>query len=154
MLDETDRMIVRALSEGIPLTPAPYAGLAKSIGISEEEFIARLIRMRDAGTLRRVGAVLHHRKAGLKENALCVFDVEEGRLDAAGSAVSREAAVSHCYVRARADGWPYNFYVMVHARDRASCEREIRRIAAENALGEGRIFYSVREWKKASMKYF
>ncbi len=153
MMEEKDWQIVRALADGIPITYRPYAVLAKKAGLGEEEFISRLEELKKQGVLRRVGAVLQHRKAGFAANALCAWIVSEGRLDEVGAVASREEAVSHCYSRAPVEGWPYNFYVMIHAHDRKTCEEIAERITRECDLGERKTFYSVREWKKASMRY-
>ncbi len=154
MLGEKERKIVRALADGIPFVPRPYAALAEKAGMEEEEFLSRLKDLKTRGILRRVGAVLQHRRAGFSANALCIWNVPEGRLDGVGAAVSREPSVSHCYSRERAPEWPYNFYAMIHAHSREACESIADRISAENGLGERKTFYSVREWKKAAMRYF
>ncbi len=154
MIEEKDRRIVRALADGIPIVSQPYALLAKKAGMDEKEFLSRLSVLKERGVLRRVGAVLQHRKAGFSANALCVWQVEKGRLDEVGIAVSREKTVSHCYSRESIPDWPYNFYVMIHAKNREECEAIANRISEENHLGQRRCFYSVREWKKAAMKYF
>ena len=153
MIEEKDWRIVCALADGIPITYRPYAALAKKAGMGEEEFLSRLEELKKQGILRRVGAVLQHRQAGFSANALCAWIVPKERLDEVGTAISREEAVSHCYSRAPIPKWPYNFYVMLHARDRKTCEEIADRIARDCNLGERKTFYSVREWKKESMKY-
>ena len=154
MLEEKDRRIVRALADGIPFVPRPYAVLAEKAGMEEAEFLSRLKQLKARGVLRRVGAVLQHRRAGFAANALCIWSVPAERLDEVGTAVSGEPSVSHCYSRETAPGWPYNFYVMIHAKTREDCEKAADRISSENNLGERKTFYSVREWKKAAMRYF
>ncbi len=154
MIDETDRQIIRLLQGEIPLIPCPYAALAEKAGLSEAEFLDRLRRLKERGCLRRIGAVLQHRRAGFMANALCVWEVPAARVDAVGEAVSKEPTVSHCYDRETAPGWPYNFYAMLHAATRDECESIAARLSAENNLAAPRMFYSVREWKKASMKYY
>lgn len=154
MLEEKDQRIIRVLADGIPIVSHPYALLADKAGMTEEEVLSRLKTLKKQGLLRRVGAVLQHRKAGFSANALCVWYVAESRLDAVGAAISRETAVSHCYSREPATDWPYNFYVMIHARDRNACEEIADRIETENQLGDRKMFYSIREWKKVAMKYF
>ncbi len=154
MLEEKDRNIIRVLADGIPIVSRPYAFLAEKAGMEEEEFLSRLKRMKGNGVLRRIGVVLQHRRAGFSANALCAWCVPRERLDEVGEAVSREPSVSHCYSRETAPDWPFNFYVMLHARTKAECEETAARIAEENGLGEKRSFYSVRELKKATMRYF
>lgn len=154
MLEEKDQQIVRALADGIPLVPCPYAVLAEKAGMEEAEFLSRLKDMKERGALRRVGAVLQHRRAGFAANALCVWSVPQERLDEVGAAVSRESSVSHCYSREMAPDWPYNFYAMIHAQSKESCEMNADRISKENDLGDRKTFYSLRELKKAAMRYF
>ncbi|MBQ7514858.1 MAG: AsnC family transcriptional regulator [Schwartzia sp.] len=154
MIDETDRQVIRALQGDIPLVPCPYAALAETIGLSEAEFLDRMRRLKETGCLRRVGAVLQHRRAGFRANALCAWEVPAERVDDVGAAVSKEPAVSHCYDRETAPGWPFNFYAMLHAASHDECESIAARLASENHLAAPRMFYSVKEWKKASMKYY
>ena len=154
MLEQNDWKVIDALSDGIPIAPEPYLILAEKAEMGEAEFLSRMEAMKNNGVLRRVGAIIKHRKAGFFANALCAWVVPAEKTDEIGGAVARESAVSHCYSRLPAPGWPYNLYVMVHAKDRASCESVIRRLEAENGLSEGKRFYSVREWKKSSMRYF
>ena len=154
MLEERDRRVVRAMADGIPIVARPYAILAEKAGLTEEEFLRRLRALKERGILRRVGAVLQHRRAGFSANALCVWQIPEERLDEVGAIASREAAVSHCYSRESLPEWPYNFYVMLHAKSREECEKIADRISRESQMGKGQMFYSVREWKKAAMRYF
>lgn len=154
MLDETDKAIVRALQNDIPLVARPYAALAEAVGLPEETFLRRLKKLKEDGKLRRIGVVLQHRQAGFTANALCAWSVPAAMVDEIGAAVSREAAVSHCYTRTPAPEFPYNFYVMIHATSREACDAIAERITAEHGLKDRQIFYSVREWKKVSMKYF
>ncbi|MGN0940313.1 MAG: Lrp/AsnC family transcriptional regulator [Selenomonadaceae bacterium] len=154
MLTELQKKVIRVLQKEIPLTPCPFAVMASSVGITEEEFIKEMKALKERKILRRVGAVIQHRRAGFMANALCVFNVPADRVDVVGSRISQEKTVSHCYTRKTTPEWPYNFYIMVHATTHEKCEEIANRIAQENDLGERVTFYSVKEWKKESMKYF
>lgn len=154
MLDEKEKLVIRALQEDFPLTAEPYKVIAKRLGMGEAELLAIVSRLKETGKLRRVGAMLQHRRAGFMANGLCTWAVPAGRLDELGEAISAEQAVSHCYCRRPAEGWPYNFYVMLHAHTRSECEALAARLSLKYGLGGYHMLYSVREWKKASMKYF
>jgi len=154
MLDEVDKKVVRALQEDFPLVPGPYAVMAASAGISEEEFLSRVNRLKAGGQIRRMGAVLQHHRAGFTANVLCAWQVPAEQLNVIGTAMSREPAISHCYSRTTAPGWPYNLYTMIHAQSRAECDAIASRLSAEHNLVQRRMLYSVREWKKSAMKYF
>ena len=154
MLSDVEKRVIRVLQDSIPMTAEPYKELAERAGMTQAEFLAVARRLKDEGKLRRVGAMLQHRRAGFMANGLCTWAVSQERLDELGEKLSRENVISHCYCRRPAEGWPYNLYVMIHARTRSECEAIAARLSLENGLGSYHMLYSVREWKKASMKYF
>ena len=43
---------------------------------------------------------------------------------------------------------------MIHAKSRAECEEIAAALAAECGLKERVMLYSIKEWKKTSMRYF
>lgn len=154
MVDAIDKKIIHVLQNGIPVVAEPFAALAKEVGIPTEDFLARLRRLKEEGILRRMGAVLQHRHAGFKANVLCIWKVPEEWLDEVGKIISAESFVSHCYTRSTTPEWPYNLYTMIHGHTKEQCDEIAERIASENNLTERKMLYTVREWKKASMRYF
>lgn len=153
-MDALDQKIVRAMQGEFPLVEEPYRALAERIGISEAELLARLERFRCAGKIRKMGAVLRHREVGYAANALCAWIVPEDVVEAVGARMAAHPAVSHCYDRATAPQWPYNVYTMLHGHSRGECDAIAAQLAEENGLKDRVMLYSVREWKKASMRYF
>lgn len=153
-MDELDKRIVRIMQEPFPLVAEPYRELAVKAGISEQELLDRLQRMKQEGKIRRIGAVLRHRKIGYRSNALCAWVVPAERLEAVAVAMSGHAAVSHCYDRSSAPNWPYTLYTMLHAHSQQECEAIAAGLAQENGLTDFVMLFTVREWKKTSMKYF
>ena len=154
MLDEIDRKITRAMQGDFPLVEEPYKEIAAKVGIGEEELLRRLRRLKENGQIRKMGAVLQHRAAGFTANALCAWVVPPERMDEIARCMCESPAVSHCYDRDTAEDWPYNIYTMIHARSRAECEEIAATLAAECGLSERVMLYSVKEWKKTSMRYF
>lgn len=155
MRDAIDAALVRATQAGLPLVPRPYRAVAEAIGIGEGEVIARLAAMRDDGRLRRIAAVPNHYALGYRHNAMTVWDVDDGEVDALGRAVGALDFVTHCYRRPRRlPDWPYNLFAMVHGKTRAEAEaktasiRELigARLRAHDAL------YSTRILKKSGMR--
>ena len=61
-----------------------------------------------------------------------------------------------CYRRARADGWPFNLYCMVHGRERAAVHQLID--AAAQAAGlqhrPQEVLFSLRRFKQQGASYF
>lgn len=154
-LDETDRRIVVATQSGLPLDSRPYHVVAAEVGISPEEVMARMQRMLEDGIIRRIGAVPNHYALGFKSNGMSVWDVPDERVDELGAQVGELDFVSHCYRRPRyLPEWPYNLFAMVHGRDRAEVEDQVRRIAdlLGNACRSHEILYSTRILKKTGLR--
>ena len=122
-IDETDRRIIRATQEGLPLMPRPYHQVAEQLGLTAQEVMERMANMLENGVIRRIGAVPNHYALGYKANGMTVWDVPDERVDELGPQVGALDFVSHCYQRPRyLPEWPYNFFAMVHGRDRAEVE--------------------------------
>lgn len=154
MLDEIDRKITRAMQGDFPLVEEPYKEIAAKVGIGDEELLRRLRRLKENGQIRKMGAVLQHRAAGFTANVLCAWVVPPEHMDEIARCMCESPAVSHCYDRDTAEDWPYNVYTMIHAKSRDECEAIAAALAAECGLSERVMLYSVKEWKKTSMRYF
>jgi DNA-binding Lrp family transcriptional regulator len=154
-LDATDRRIVVATQEGLPLEPEPYAAVARAAGVDPREVIRRLRRMLEAGVIRRIGAVPNHYALGFRANAMSVWDVDDARVDELGARVGALEFVSHCYRRPRVlPAWRYNLFAMVHGRDREEVAAQVEAIAA--VLGAAcrarEVLYSTRILKKTGLR--
>lgn len=150
-----DERIVRATQAGLPLVEEPYAEIARKIGVPEEEVLSRLKAMLADGRIRRIGAVPNHYALGYTANAMSVWDVADGAVDALGRRIGALPFVTHCYRRPRRlPGWPYNLFAMVHGRDRAETGRKIDEIAillGGHARGQD-VLYSTRILKKTGLR--
>lgn len=154
MLSDKDKEIIKVLQEDFPLCEEPYKILAAKVGISEEEFLQRVQKLVDEKKIRKMGAVLRHREAGFKANALCAWNVPTEKLDDVAKIMTANPAVSHCYDRTTAPNWNYNLYTMIHAKSREECENIISELSAQTGIKDFQIMYSKKEWKKTGMKYF
>lgn len=134
-LSPEERRLVAATAAGLPLVAEPYAAVAQELGISEGEVLERLRTMLADGRIRRIGAVVRHRRLGYQANAMAVWDVPDEQVFALARRLSLSRAVTLCYHRARAlPDWPYNLYCMVHGRLRNLVADEIARLAAAHGL--------------------
>lgn len=154
MLDSLDKKIIAAMQDDLPIVAEPYRELAERLEISETELLRRLTSYRDTGKMRKMGAVLRHREVGYAANALCAWIVPEERIEEVGKLFMDSEAVTHCYARLSQVGWPYNFYIMLHAHTREQCRKMAAELAQAAELQEYIMLFSTREWKKASMRYF
>src|SRR5204862_7335533 len=77
---ELDVAVIRALQGDMPVVPEPYAPAAAKIGIPVKELLDHLESMRERKALRRVAAILFHRRAGFSANGMGVWQVPEERI--------------------------------------------------------------------------
>lgn len=150
-IDQTDLALLRALQDGIPIVPRPFKDIGERLGLDEDAVISRLRALRDSGVVRRFAATIGHRALGIIANAMIVWKVE-GDIEKVGSMMASFEEVTHCYQRARCDGWPYNLYTVVHSRSREECEEIASRISEATGVKEYRILFSEKEYKKTSAR--
>lgn len=153
-LTQLDKEIIKVLQGDFPLCEEPYKVLAEKVGITEEEFLNHVKNFVEEKKIRKMGAVLRHREAGFKANALCAWEVPQEKIDDVAKIMSENPSVSHCYDRTTAPNWNYNLYTMIHAKSRAECDEIISNLSELTGIKNFQILYSKKEWKKTAMKYF
>lgn len=154
-IDAADRRLINATQSGLPLTPAPYAEVARWLGIGEAEVIARLAAMQESGVIRRIALAPNHYALGITANGMSVWDVADDMAETLGAKVGALDFVSHCYLRPRAlPDWPYNLFAMIHGHDRGEVETKRQEIAAllGPACRAADILYSTRILKKTGLR--
>ncbi|MHB9036021.1 MAG: siroheme decarboxylase subunit beta [Armatimonadota bacterium] len=153
-LSPEDRAAVRALQTDLPLTEAPFTDQAREAGLSVDELLERGRAFLDTGAMRRFAAVLRHREAGYKFNAMVCWRVAPDMIDAMGSKFAQHPVVSHCYERPTFPDWPYALYTMVHARSKDELDRMISELVAASQNSEHLVLETVAEFKKTRVQYF
>ncbi|MBN9672701.1 Lrp/AsnC family transcriptional regulator [Roseibium aggregatum] len=154
-LDPKDRAIVEATQAGLPLVPQPFAVVAESLGMPEEELLERLASLKARGIVRRIGAAPNHYRLGMTANGMSVWDVDDAVVDTLGEQIGALPFVTHCYRRPRAlPVWPYNLFAMVHGADRAEVLSKRDRIKdlLSDACRANDILFSTRILKKTGMR--
>ena len=153
-LSLTEKKLIFHLSGDLGCSEAPYADLAAKVGLREEDVLAAIRRFQEQGLIRRFGATLRHQRSGFQANAMVVWRVEPGEVQARGEALAGKPYVSHCYQRRTAPGWPFNLYAMVHAESSARLAEFIKEMAEICGTPQWRILESLAEFKKTSRRYF
>jgi DNA-binding Lrp family transcriptional regulator len=153
-LSELDIAVIRELQGDMPVVPEPYQPTADALGIPVERLLEHLEGMRERGALRRVAAILYHRRAGFSANGMGVWKVPEDRIDEIGPRMASYRGISHCYQRPTYPDWPYSVFTMAHGRSKEECDAILERIAEETGIHERAILYSSTEFKKIRLLYF
>jgi DNA-binding Lrp family transcriptional regulator len=154
--DQTDVAVIRALQGPMEVTERPYDAAAAEVGFLTEDLLAHLRAMVDRKILRRVAAILYHRRAGFSANGMGVWRVPEERIGDVGSQMAAVRGVSHCYQRPTYEDWPYSVFTMAHGRSKEECDAILDGIADQHDLhGDDRaVLYSSTEFKKVRLHYF
>ena len=146
--------VIRQLQEDLALAPRPFDDMSRLLGITNQQLFAHADDFRERGVMRRFSAVLHHRRAGFRANAMGVWKVEEERAEEVGLKMAQHPAVSHCYQRPTFPDWPYTHFSMIHAVNQAECEQVASEISEQIGVTEFQLLYSTREYKKTRVRYF
>jgi DNA-binding Lrp family transcriptional regulator len=144
---------IQALQTPLAACPEPFVALAEANGLTVAELLAAGRELLASGRMRRYAAVLHHRAAGWAVNVLAAWQVPAEQADAFGAAAAEMPFVSHCYLRATAEGWPYNLYAMVHAADQTSADAHIAELQALGPYPR-QLLPTRQEFKKAKIRLF
>jgi DNA-binding Lrp family transcriptional regulator len=155
-IDDFDVAVIRALQGPMEVRPDAYAPAAERLGVPVEELLAHLEGMIDRKLLRRVAAILFHRRAGFSANGMGVWKVPEDQIAELGPQMAAVRGVSHCYRRPTYPDWPYSVFTMAHGRSKEECDAVLDGVAAVCGLkGDDRsTLYSSTEFKKIRLHYF
>jgi siroheme decarboxylase len=154
VLSELEVAAIRVVQEDLPLDPRPFKVQAEQIGTSENELLDLLASFKERKLMRRFAAVMNHRSAGFKANAMGVWAVPDAQLDEIGPQMAGFALVSHCYRRPTYDDWPYSIFTMVHGKNTKECEATIDAIHDETGVDEYALLWSIKEYKKTRVRYY
>jgi DNA-binding Lrp family transcriptional regulator len=156
VLTETDRQLIAAIQDGLPMVPQPYAVIGERLGIPQQDVITRLQALQQSGLIKRMGVVVRHRALGYCANAMVVWDVPEADIERVGKLLAAETCVTLCYQRPRRlPDWPYNLFCMIHGRARDSVLRCIERIIDTHGLHDisHDVLFSTRSFKQCGARY-
>src|ERR671919_363952 len=155
-LSDEDVTTVRATQGPMPVVSEPYAPAAERLGTSQDEVLRRLESLREREGLRRVAAILYHRRAGFSANGMGVWKVPDEKILEVGTRMAAVRGISHCYQRPTYPDWPYSVFTMAHGRSKEECDAILDSIARECGIdGDDRaVLYSSTEYKKVRLHYF
>lgn len=155
-LSGRDLDLVSALADGLPMAPRPYFELGALVAMGEDEVIARIRAMIDAGVIRRFGIIVRHHELGFRANAMAVWDIPDAEVAEVGQRLGASPEVTLCYRRPRRPPlWPYNLFCMIHGRDRVAVEAAIEDLRDRHAIAHHphTVLFSSRRFKQTGARY-
>jgi DNA-binding Lrp family transcriptional regulator len=151
---DDDVAVIRASQGPMPVVAEPFAAAAERLGTDQDEVFRRLESLKERKALRRVAAILYHRRAGFSANGMGVWKVPPDKVLEIGREMAATRGISHCYERPTYPDWPYALFTMAHGRSKEECDAVLEAIAAKTGIHERATLYSSTEYKKVRMLYF
>ena len=96
-LTELDKRLLNDFQQDFPLSATPFGDIARTLGITEEQVLARLAVFKREGAISRVGAVVRPNTVGV--STLAALSVPPEELESVAAIVSGYAEVNHNYER-------------------------------------------------------
>jgi DNA-binding Lrp family transcriptional regulator len=152
--DDFDIAVIQALQGDMPVVAEPYAPAAAALGLDQERLLDHLAGMQERGLLRRVAAILYHRRAGFSANGMGVWKVPDEQIHEIGRRMAAVRGISHCYQRPTYADWPYSVFTMAHGRSKEECDAILDSISEMTGISERATLYSSTEFKKIRLLYF
>ena len=128
-LDDTDRLVLNALQDGLPICHSPFANVAGTLGLTEDELIARIARLREIGAITRFGPFFDAAAMG-GAFCLCAIAVPAARFDEVMTLVNAHPEVAHNYERQH----HLNMWFVLACEKPDGIARVAKRIEAETGL--------------------
>ncbi len=122
-LTELERKLLNDFQHDFPLTPTPYADMARQLGVTEAEVLAALARLKQQGAVSRVGAVVRPNTVGA--STLAAMRVPPEELERVAALVNSYPEVNHNYEREHA----LNLWFVVVAPNSARLQQVLDDIA-------------------------
>ena len=130
-MDGIDKKILNIIQKDFPLVAEPFNAVAEKVGISEDEVLERISRLKQEGIIRRIGAVFDSKKMGFV-STLCAARVPEEKLKDFVEVVNSYAGVTHNYRR----NHEYNVWFTFIAPDKETLKKSLAKICNRTGIEE------------------
>jgi DNA-binding Lrp family transcriptional regulator len=151
-LNEAEKQILSKLEDDLDVISEPFDFLC-SEGLEAEEVLRIIQGLIDKGVIRRIAAIVDHRKLGFVTNVLFCSEVPRNRIVEAGEALARFGAVSHCYERKTVEDWPYNLFAMMHGKSMGEIQHVINKFTESEKIDSFELLPTAAELKKQPVKH-
>lgn len=141
-LDALDRQLLDIAQERFPLDAAPFAALAKQMGVAEAEAFERMRRLVLDGVVREYGAVFDAVRLGYA-TTLCAAQVSTDAVESVASRINGFSEVTHNYLRSHT----FNIWFTLIARTQERAEGILEAIRAMDGVIQALSFPSKRVFK-------
>jgi len=151
-LSDEHRAVLAGLQRGLEVTTRPFETVCPE-GMDQGRMFQLLGELLELGVVRRIAAVLNHRKLGFTANVMFAGHVAAEHIVEAGTMLARFSTVSHCYERKTFPDWPYNLYAMLHGRNMGQIQHTIDALDDTGFLESHQLLPTEAELKKKPVRH-
>jgi len=128
ILSVEDKQLLNRIQQDFPVHTAPYAVIGTELGMTEQEVLERVARLKQEGYIRRIGPCFNSHELGYTSTLVALSIPEETIVEAA-AIINRYTGVTHNYIRSGT----YNMWFTFIASSQAQLEQDLADI--RNQIG-------------------
>jgi len=129
-MNRVDKKILNALQYEFEISSRPYLKLAEKLGLSEDDLIERIQRMKKDKMIRRFGVSFNSRKLGYI-TTLVAASVAPDKIEAVAKVINSYVEVTHNYER---DNDTFNIWFTVIARNKDRLQEILTNVEAQEGV--------------------
>ena len=123
-----EKRILNEFQRDFPLCPEPYAEIAERLGCDEETVLSLIEKLKDNGSISRIGAIFTPNTIG--RSTLAAMSVPQNRLEEVAEVVSAQKEINHNYERENV----FNLWFVVTASTQAKVQHILKKIHDHTGL--------------------
>ena len=128
-MDHIDKEILNQIQSGFPISQRPFLEIGKQVGLSENEVLDRIGKLKEEGIIRRIGGNFDSKKLGFT-STLCAAKVPEHQIDEFVKTVNDYPGVTHNYLR----NHDYNIWFTFIASDMETIDHALDAISDKTGV--------------------
>jgi len=127
----SERLLLERVQKGIPCSVVPYAEIAASAGLTEDETLAVISSLREKQVIRNISAIFDGKSLGYTMS-LVAFQVKPENVEHAAEIINAHPGVSHNYLRSH----KYNIWFTLAEVSPEEFNRSVEIIARKCHAGD------------------
>lgn len=140
--DDVDKAILADIEAQFPVEHRPFQALGQKLGLSEQECLSRIDRLKAARVIRQISAVFDARALGYRTSVVAMR-IEPARAQEAVRLINQHPGVSHSY----ALNDRFNLWFIIHVPPADSLEQVINVLHALAKSDETIVLPALRFYK-------
>jgi len=150
-LTNDEKYIISKLQCNLKCVAQPFDFLCNE-NLKIDDVLKIIKRLIDKGVIRRIAAIVNHRRLGFVANVLFAAKVKDEQIERVGKKLASLAMVSHCYHRKTFECWPYNLLAMMHNRNVRQLRQAVTNFTKTESIASFELLPTIAELKRQPVR--